>query len=165
LASDAAIEAIGVPLLLWRRLARQLRRRGAGRRESGAFLLGRRHGTAARVTDFICYDDLDPRAYESGGITFHAEGYAAFWQYCRGKDLQLLADAHTHPGSQVGQSATDQHNPMVPVVGHTALIVPNFGRTPWWSMKGVGVYEYLGSFKWRVHSSSSGGRRVVLTLW
>ena len=30
---------------------------------------------------------------------------------------------------------------------------------------GVGVYEYLGSFKWRSHLSSDGGRRVILTLW
>ena len=100
-----------------------------------------------------------------GGITFHAAGYAALWQYCREWRLQLLADVHTHPGSHVKQSPTDQHNPMVPVVGHTALIVPNFGRTPPWSLGGVGVYEYLGSFKWRAHAPSGGTRRIALTLW
>lgn len=162
--SEAPITVIRVPVLLWMRLVRQLRRRGGGRNESGAFLLGRQHGSVARVTAYICYDDLDPRAYETGAITFHAEGYSAFWQYCRETKLQLLADAHTHPVSHVGQSGTDQHNPMVPVVGHTALIVPNFGRTPWWSLRGVGIYEYLGNFKWRIHAADDASR-VVLTWW
>lgn len=165
MASDAPIVVVQVPVLLWRRVTRDLRRRGLGRQESGAFLLGRQGGARACATAYVCYDDLDPHAYQSGGIAFHAEGYAAFWQHCREKNLQLLADVHTHPGAWVDQSPTDQQNPMVPVVGHTALIVPNFGRTPWWSLKGVGVYEYLGEFKWRSHLASDGGRRVVLTLW
>ena len=165
MASDAPIGVVQVPVFLWTCVTRQLRRRGLGRRESGAFLLGRQRGARARATAYVCYDDLDPHAYQSGGIAFHAEGYAAFWQYCRRKNLQLLADVHTHPGTWVEQSSTDQQNPMVPVVGHTALIVPNFGRTPWWSLDGVGVYEYLGGFKWQSHPPSDGGRRVVLTLW
>ncbi len=165
MASDAPITVIRVPVLLWMRVVRQLRRRGSGRRESGAFLLGRQRGSVARVTAYICYDDLDPHACESGAITFHGEGYAALWQYCREEKLQLLADAHTHPGSHVGQSHTDQENPMVPMVGHTALIVPKFGRTSWCSLKRVGVYEYLGNFKWRIHAPSDAERRVVLTWW
>ena len=160
-----SITQIRLPVFLWARLVRQLRLRGDGHRESGAFLIGRQHGTSARISTFICYDDLDPHAYQSGAIAFHAEGYAAFWQYCRERRLQLLADMHTHPGSHVGQSHTDQQNPMVPVVGHTAMIVPNFGRTPWWSLNGVGVYEYLGNFKWRAHAVSDRARRVILTLW
>lgn len=165
MASDVPISVVQLPVLLWWRVTRDLRRRGQGRQESGAFLLGRQRGDKARATAYVCYDDLDPHAYQGGGIAFHADGYAAFWQYCRDKKLQLLTDVHTHPGTWVEQSPTDQHNPMVPVVGHTALIVPNFGRTPWWSLNGVGIYEYLGSFKWRSHPSSDGGRRVILTLW
>jgi hypothetical protein len=165
LASDVPISVVQVPVLLWWRVTRDLRRRGQGRQESGAFLLGRQRGHKARATAYVCYDDLDPDAYQGGGIAFHADGYAAFWQYCRERRLRLLTDVHTHPGTWVEQSPTDQHNPMVPVVGHTALIVPNFGRAPWWSLNGVGVYEYLGSFKWRSHAPSNGGRRVILTLW
>ncbi len=165
MASDAPTSGVDVPVLLWIRLVRDLRRRGQGRQESGAFMLGRQRGARARATAYICYDDLDPHAYQSGGIAFHDEGYAALWKHCREKKLRLLADVHTHPGSWVEQSPTDQHNPMVPVVGHTALIVPNFGRTSWWSLASVGVYEHLGSFKWRTHPPSERGRRVVLTLW
>jgi len=54
---------------------------------------------------------------------------------------------------------------MVPVRGHTAIIVPNFAHTPWWSLTAIGVHEYLGGFKWREHSPSKNPRRMALTLW
>jgi len=152
-------------MLLWARMIFQLRRRSAGRRESGAFLLGPARDASARVATFLCYDDLDANACQLGGITFHAEGYARLWEYCREKKLQIVADVHTHPGKSVRQSPIDQRNPMVPVVGHTALIVPSFGHTSPWSMNGVAVYEYLGDFKWRTHDRSLARRRIVLTVW
>jgi len=149
-------------MALWTRAILQLRKRSAGCRESGAFLLGQENG--ARVSAFICYDDLDPRAYQHGAIAFHDAGYAALWRQCRERKLQVLADIHTHPGASTLQSPTDQRNPMIPTVGYTAMILPNFGRTPWWTLKDVGVYEYLGNFKWRTHPPSA-PRRVALTLW
>ena len=160
MASDTATTSISVPVLLWVRLLRELRRRGDGRRESGAFLLGQRCGAGGRITAFACYDDLDPDAYQSGAITFHADGYAALWEHCRKKDLQIIGDVHTHPGGYVSQSGIDQRHPMIPVVGHTAIIVPNFARTPWWSLKAVGMYEYLGTFEWRARRC-----RMRLSLW
>lgn len=165
MASNPEISTITVPLLLWRKVILQLRRRSAGRRESGAFLLGRQSGGLARATAYICYDDLDPHAYQSGAIAFHAAGYAALWQYCREKKIQIVADVHTHPGRSVRQSSIDQRNPMVPVVGHTAVIVPHFARTRWWSLRAVGIYEYLGDFKWRTLGASENPRRITLTLW
>jgi len=142
-----------------------LRRRGAGKGESGAFLLGPNNSRTRRVNTYICYDELDPAAYQNGAIAFHASGYVALWQYCREKKLEVLADVHTHPGSWVDQSSIDQRHPMVPVVGHTAMIVPHFANTRWWSLQAVGVYEYLGSFRWRIHPPSDRPRRVKLSLW
>jgi proteasome lid subunit RPN8/RPN11 len=165
LALETDIASIRLPILLWTRMVMQLRRRSAGRRESGAFLLGRQRGPAAEITDFICYDDLDPQAYQNGAIAFHAPGYAALWEFCRKKQLQVLADVHTHPGSSTCQSSIDQRNPMVPVPGHTALIVPYFGRTPSWSLKGIGIYEYLGDFRWRAHNAALQSTRLKITLW
>jgi proteasome lid subunit RPN8/RPN11 len=143
----------------------QLRERGKGIRESGAFLLGPQGSDAGRVTTYVCYDDLDPEAYQFGAIAFHACGHAALWELCRMKNLQVLADVHTHPGVNVRQSPTDQQNPMIPIQGHTAMIVPNFGKTTWWSLKGVGVYEYVGDFKWRSHHASKEPRPVRLCPW
>jgi hypothetical protein len=164
-ASDSAIITINVPILLWRALFLRLRRQSAGTRESGAFLLGRQNTASGRVTRFICYDSLDPHAYQSGAIAFHAPGYAALWQYCRQHKLEVLADVHTHPGANVCQSPIDQNNPMVPVVGHAAMILPHFARTWWWSLQSVGVYEYLGHFNWRTHRPSENPQRITLSLW
>jgi hypothetical protein len=163
LASDAA--AITVPILLWRRLMRELRRRGGGRRESGAFLLRHQGAGNGRITRFICYDDLDSASCQSGAITFHASGYSALWEYCRQTAVEVIGDVHTHPGPHVGQSGIDQRHPMVPIVGHTAVIVPNFADAPWWSLEKVGISEYIGNFKWRAHGPSKSQHRVRLTLW
>ena len=165
MASEPVLEKISLSVWLWARLLTDLRRRGDGERESGAFLLGHCDGARGRVTTYLCYDDLDPHALESGAITFHAPGYAALWQVCREKALDVLADVHTHPGCGVEQSSIDQRHPMVPIVHHTALIVPRFGQASRWSLKGVGVYEYLGNFRWATHNRANKPKRISLNLW
>ena len=164
MASDSDRRQICVPILLWRRLILDLRRRGNGCCESGAFLLGTERRDSRITTSYVCYDDLDPNAYQHGGIAFHAAGCAALWAHCRERRVEILADVHTHPGDDTGQSGIDQRNPMIPMVGHTALIVPRFGHAPWRTLKGIGIYEYLGKLAWRSHNPVS-GERVRLTFW
>ena len=103
-------------------------------------------------------------ALRSGAVTFHAKGYAALWQACREKALDVLANVHTHPGRFVEQSPIDRRHPMVPIVHHTALIVAT-GRPRGGRFKGVGVYEYLGNFKWATHNRVGKPKRVSLSLW
>jgi proteasome lid subunit RPN8/RPN11 len=165
LGSESQREVVRIPVWRWARLVRELRRRGGGQRETGAFLLARRDDEDAGVAAFICYDDLDSESCRTGAIAFHADGYSGLWAYCRRKQLEVVADVHTHPGQHVGQSWIDRENPMVPVVGHTAVILPNFGRTPWWNLDTAGVYEYLGNLKWREHPATDASRRVSLVLW
>jgi proteasome lid subunit RPN8/RPN11 len=165
LASSPAPTTIKIPVWLWAGVIFDLRRRGRGVRESGAFLLGREDSDPARVTSYICYDDVDPEAYQAGVIAFHASGCAALWRLCKEKQLDLLIDVHTHPGPDVRQSSIDERHPMMPITGHTAMIVPNFAKTGWWSLNAIGVYEYLGGLKWRTHTASARGRRVKLSLW
>lgn len=153
---------LNIPILLWARLIPDLRRRGAGHRESGAFLLARRSGNQSRIAAYACYDDLDPNALQHGGIAFHDVGYAALWKLCREKGLTVVADVHTHPRSGVGQSPIDRRNPMMPTTGHVALIVPHYAQQGRWSLKRVGTYEYLGNFKWRSYALNE---RIKLTVW
>lgn len=164
LASDQ-LQRIDVPRLLWTRLISALRSRGQGKRESGAFLLGRQQGAAGKVARFACYDDLDTHAYQGGAIEFHSDGYAELWRLCRENKLVLLADVHTHPGGDVRQSGMDRRHPMVAVIGHTALIVPHFAATSRWSLREVGVYEYLGGYQWRTHVPQGSLPRARLTWW
>lgn len=132
---------------LWRRLLRQLRERGKNAtQESGAFLLGRREGGGAHITDFVLYDDLDPRALDTGIVRFDGRYFGDLWEICRRRRLQVVADVHVHPGSS-GQSDSDRAHPMISRAGHIALILPDFAQPPIRRAK-IGVYRYLGDKQW-----------------
>src|SRR5205085_2828544 len=88
-------DAVSMPRRLWRDLMSDLRTRGEGRRESGAFLLA--PPGADRVAAHVCYDDLDPCALDTGIIVFHGCGYVPLWQLCEARQLRVVADVHTHP--------------------------------------------------------------------
>lgn len=132
---------------LFQDMIRELARRGAGRREAGAFLLTDRDYPAGRlpqpVTAVAYYDDLDS-ACLTGAITFHADGYTALAARCRSAGLRVIGDIHTHPSDIVAQSRIDAAHPMIALDGHVALIAPRFAV-------GVANAEVLG-----VHVRESG---------
>lgn len=150
---------ISITKTLWKKLINELKVRGKGRRESGAFLLGKRE--TGEITEFVCYDDLDPNALDAGIIIFSGDGYIPLWQICREKQLQVLADVHTHPGSWTGQSGSDQKHPMIAQPGHIALIIPNLATKRGQLLKGVGIHEYLGDKKWNTWTPNSG--KIIIT--
>ena len=132
---------------LWRRLTSSLWLRGlSGRRESGAFLLGRRVAGVARIDDFILYDDLDRHSLDSGIVHFNGCYFAELWAECDRRDRDVVADVHTHPRG-VQQSASDRAHPMVAEKGHLAFILPNFARAPV-RPADVGMYRYSGARSW-----------------
>ena len=132
---------------LWKKLIKELKLRGKGIRESGAFLLG--NSTERKITEFICYDDLDPHSLDSGIIVFEGDGYLPLCKICREKELQVLADVHTHPGNWTGQSGADKKHPMIAQAGHLALIVPYSANKRGQLLRNVGIHEYLGDKKWK----------------
>lgn len=132
---------------LWDELIVELGRRGEGRRESGAFLLGPREGDSRLITDVVYLDDLDPGCL-TGGITFDGRFYGRLWDLCHTRRLTVRADVHTHPGRSVRQSSIDRDNPMVSRPGHLALIVPRLATQPVRAEE-VGVHEFLGADGWR----------------
>ena len=132
--------------MTWLSLVWQLRRRGGGGRESGAFLLGPRMG--GRVSSFVCYDDLDPRSLDTGIIRFDGRGYVPLWKRCRELSLKVVADVHTHPNSWTNQSEADRAHPMVAQAGHLALILPHYSQHSWFGPKGAGFFRYLGDGHW-----------------
>ena len=132
---------------LWRRLCRRLRDRGRNRsRESGAFLLGHRHGKRARIVDFVLYDDLDPHCFDSGIVRFDGRYFGDLWALCKARGLTVVADIHVHPGG-AGQSESDREHPMISCAGHTALILPRFGVEPL-PRREIGIYRYRGGKQW-----------------
>jgi hypothetical protein len=174
----ATIQALATPLLapehrvscpasLWQAMVGELRRRGGGRRESGAFLLGecavRRGVERRRVRTVAYYDDLDPHCLDSGIVVFDGAGFGPLWKLCRETGLQVVADVHTHPGI-ARQSEADRKHPMIATPGHFALIIPDFAaRVP--TGNDLGMYEYAGAHQWRNHSGSAASRIFYTGRW
>ncbi len=132
---------------LWRRLLARLRERGRNRsRESGAFLLGQRHGGRAQIVDFVLYDDLDPHCLDSGIVRFDGRYFSELWALCKARGLTVVADVHVHPDGS-GQSDSDRAHPMISRAGHIALVLPRFAVAPQ-PRRHLGVYRYEGSKRW-----------------
>jgi proteasome lid subunit RPN8/RPN11 len=144
---------------LWQNLLSDLRRRGGGERESGAFMLAK---TGSReITSYISYDDLDELALETGIITVHAAGFAKLWDHCQRHGLAVVADVHTHPTDWTGQSESDRTHPMVAIPGHVALILPDYATPNSLPLNGASVYEYKGSHKWKAHKPKSAPFQII----
>jgi proteasome lid subunit RPN8/RPN11 len=142
-----------IQLSLWQTLLAELRRRGDGERESGGFFLA--VAGTREIQKFICYDDLDPLALETGIITFHAAGFVKLWNHCQCNGLSVVADVHTHPTGWTGQSESDRTHPMVALKGHIALILPDYAAPNDLPLNGASIYEYRGSHKWKAHKMKS----------
>lgn len=131
---------------LWLTLISGLRRRGYGRRESGAFLLAR--GGERRVCRVVYYDDLDAHCLDEGYIRFDGSGYVPLAKICQDAGLRVIADVHTHPGSWTGQSESDKEHPMMPRIDHVGLIVPNYAKGNKLNLNGVSAFVYRGDGQW-----------------
>jgi len=135
----------------WQKGVLELKRRTGGRKESGAFLLGRVISGVRHIEKFVFYDDIDPYCFKNGIVEFDGRKFGLVWSKCRELNLTIVADVHVHPG-HFGQSASDRHNPMIAEKGHLALILPYFAARDCLPGR-IGVYEYLGMRKWRDHSA------------
>ena len=160
----AAENPIKLPRLAWYRIVGELRRRGLGWRESGAFLLGRADTAERRVVQFVCYDDLDPTCLDSGYVMFRGTGYSALWGLCAREKLEVVADIHTHPGDDVRQSRIDREHPMVPVAGHVAMIAPRFGLTSRFTIEDIGIHVFRGGTRWQRYRAIDADAPIELIL-
>lgn len=100
------------------------------------------------MAKFICYDDLDPHGLDTGIVKINGGAFVLLWDFCAQHGLRVLADVHTHPEEWTGQSYSDRTNPVVAQAGHIAIILPHFASAKRPSLRGAGVYEYLGEHQW-----------------
>ena len=122
-----------------------------GRRESGAYLLGKHRPDGSRdILEFIYYDDIDPAALATGIVTIRQTALPRLWELCRSRGYGVVADVHVHPHGY-GQSSSDQENPVMPRQGHIALILPDFAQNQPCPGK-IGMFEVLGNGAWTQHS-------------
>ena len=146
----------------WRRLVKELGRRGEGRREAGAFLMAPRDDKS-RVTRIEYFDDLDPNCLK-GHIHFDGRAFSKLWDICEQEGLVVAADVHTHPGRSVHQSAIDVENPMVARDGHIALIVPHLATRAVRPQQ-VGVHLYAGDDGWTSWFEKEAAARLLARNW
>jgi proteasome lid subunit RPN8/RPN11 len=139
-------EPLRISVWRWMRLFRELRRRGGGERESGAFLLSKQG--SRRIIKFIYYDDLDPTALDTGIVVFHGAGFVPLWDFCRRANMRVVADIHTHRDHWTKQSEADRTHPMIGQKGHVSLIAPYFAQRNLFSLHGVGIFLYVGNHEW-----------------
>lgn len=150
---------------IWQQGLIELRRRGKGRRESGAFLLGSSSGSRRQVERFLYYDDVDPHCLGSGIVRFSGDAFPAVWSICSAEGLSVVADVHTHPGRGMPQqSHADRTNPMIGLRGHIGLIVPDFASQVVSADK-IAIDEYLGEHRWSNHSGKSGKAFFHIGFW
>jgi hypothetical protein len=135
---------------VWLSGVAELRRRADGTRESGAFLLGTIADGTRTIREIVFYDDIDPHCFKNGIVEFDGRKLGQLWSHCRTSGFEVVADVHVHPGS-FRQSPSDQRNPVMPTIGHVALILPNYARGRV-EPGSIGIYEYLGDRRWRDHS-------------
>jgi hypothetical protein len=147
--------------VIWQAGVLELARRTlGGQRESGAYLLGVDLPTGGqRILEFVFYDDIDPRALDTGVVIIRQTALPRLWALCRERGYGVVADVHVHPGGY-GQSSSDMANPVMPRAGHVAMILPNFAQAPC-KPGGIGIYEFLGAGRWADHSPK-GARYVKL---
>lgn len=148
---------------LWTTGLQELKRRGKGSRESGAFVLGTEQNGRRRISRFVYYDDLEPDCLNTGVVVMTGEGYGSLWRLCKETGLKVVADIHTHPGV-ARQSYLDKTNPMVATQGHIAIIVPNFANAVD-NADSLGMYEYLGSHKWHDFSGKLVKQKFYIGIW
>lgn len=154
------MDELRIPRIKWLQLLYELKCKGAGYRESGAFLLGKLGDR--KVCHYICYDELDENAFSSGCIVLRKIAWIRLWDYCAKNKMHVLADVHTHPSQWTSQSHSDKHNPMVSQSGHIALIVPNYAKHWWRGLRGVGIHEYISNNSWNIWAEKSGKVKLVL---
>lgn len=148
---------------LWRSGLRELKARGRGITESGAFLLGTLHGRRRVIHRFAYYDDLEPGCLDSGIVRLTASAFGSLWDCCDEHGLNVVADVHTHPGAPL-QSRLDARHPMIAKVGHVAIIVPNFARE-YVGPGQLGIYEYRTEGEWVDWSGANASRFFYMGFW
>lgn len=146
---SSIVKPLEFHLAVWTSLMLDLRKRGKGHRESGAFLLGQTGPNTKAVHTWLPYDELDPGSLNYEFVRLGTEAFSRLWSICAERHMQVVGDVHTHPlGPR--QSPSDRANPMVSMAGHMALIVPRFAIDEVMPAD-VSVNIYLGSRKWASH--------------
>lgn len=131
---------------VWSGLMEDMRRRGRGCREAGAFLLTEADRGDRVVRTWLPYDVLAPESLAYTYVRLESSAFSRLWAWCAEHHVEVVADVHTHP-SGPRQSVSDRAHPMVSLRGHVAIIVPSFAQHNPQPLD-CSVNVYLGDQRW-----------------
>jgi hypothetical protein len=144
---------------VWAGLMADLKVRGRGTRESGAFLLAQADADPPVVTGWLPYDVLAAESLRYAYVRLESDAFSQLWEFCATKKVKVVGDIHTHPKGPT-QSPSDKKYPMVSFAGHVALIAPWFAqRSP--MPYDVSLNIYLGGGQWESFYRHDAARRIV----
>lgn len=132
---------------LWQATVKGLGARSEGRHETACVWTGHRLPEAWSIEAIMFLDDLPgttglPRQHRTPRSALDV-----LFAELRKRELQIIADVHTHPGSWVGLSPVDQSHPIEYRLGLLAVVIPHYARVPV-SLADAGIHEYLGAHRW-----------------
>lgn len=150
-----------ISIFKWIRLIRGLRKRGAGHRESGAFLVA--PAGSQKIVRIVFYDEIDPHAFDSGIIELRGIAHVQLNKILGEIGGTVIADIHTHPpGCPTAQSTSDKMHPMCRITGHIAFIAPDYAINRLMKPTDCGAYKYQGQFKWQTLNEGDFPLRITL---
>jgi len=155
----AFIERYYIPRYLFERSIEVLRKRGRVKQEGLVLWAG---ATAINAEEAYVLSLIVPRrGHWGGGVRLGIETLLKLSKELEKRDLQLLAQVHTHPRN-FGHSLGDENMATSFRLGYLSIVIPDFALVEVRDLSTCYVYEYQGNFKWRLLENDEIDQRFVI---
>jgi hypothetical protein len=135
-------DTLWVPRWLLDRTWSLLRQDGLKGVESTVLWGGRRFGNDAVAMAVLCPTGGDV-SFSRGLVRVGPDTTAEMGRWLRAEGLRGLAQVHTHPGSWIDHSRTDDDSPIVSSDGFVSLVWPNYASLPVREITELGVHRLV----------------------
>jgi proteasome lid subunit RPN8/RPN11 len=93
--------------------------------------------------DWVVTTCVAPRAHTTpGSFRTSAGANAAVVTAINAAGLELVAQAHSHPGEFIDHSDGDSCGALMPYEGFVSIVVPNYGSEALWPLTRCGVHRF-----------------------
>lgn len=151
---------IYIPHLIVEKTAEHLRKYGVQGNEGLVFWAGIEAGDSSKFVTTCVYPKV--RGVSGASVSADVIAGAEVVREVRRRELEIIAEIHSHPGHWVGHSIIDDENPFVLADGNISIVVPclgDEGMEPLWK---CGVYLYSVKDGWRRLSEGEIVERFVV---
>lgn len=108
-----------------------LRKRSAGRRESGAIWAGDLDGCHAVARQLLFFHELCDDRGEALSLELSEDAKFNLYSDLATRRLKLVGMVHTHPKDWVELSYIDKKNQLCSRIGFWSIVLPWYGTRPW----------------------------------